>query len=356
MLTIVDQFPIVRCNRLAVGCLLLVVLPHVQTTAPAAEPLFAAPQPKDQVDEIVLVSTRSIGTVCDSERLSQELRCERMGVDTRGQSTWQAIDWRELLAAPGANRQTIIYVHGNRVGPGKDLSDGLQVYRSLKKDYQPSAPVRFVIWSWPATPIPGPVKDFRVKAAYTHRVAWQFAWFLDQMPADSRVSLVGYSYGARVVSGALQLLSGGALDELRLDASPPKERPPIRAALIAAAYDVDWVQPGKNYGLAIRQLDRLVLSTNTQDPVMRFYHLSNGRGRVHALGRSGIEHPSVFRSSARHIKEVDFTDPVGRSHGLADYLAASEKMSLVWRQMLTQNDQRPIGRVAALLELLPWTK
>ncbi|MCG8448488.1 MAG: hypothetical protein MI725_02775 [Pirellulales bacterium] len=340
-------------------CLALIVSWSTCACAVAAEPLFAPPQPPQsitQVDEIVLVSTRAVGTTCDSQKLGQGLRCDRWEIDATGRPAWKMIDWRELLLPSQPDRPTVIYVHGNRVATGRDRTEGLKVYHSLKKHGPPHGPIRFIIWSWPSTPIPRPVKDFRVKAAFTHPVAWQFAWFLDQMPADTHLSLVGYSYGTRVVSGAMHLLEGGRLGELKLHSPPDKERAPIRAALIAAAFDADWIQPGNYYGRTLHHLECLVLTTNKQDPAMRFYHLSNGHGRVHALGRTGIEKPRLLGTSARRIKQVDFTDRVGRNHALAEYLAASGKMSTVWRQILPPGEKRTTEKIASLLQRLPWLK
>ena len=339
-----------------IACLLVAMTTHEASSSFAAAPLFAAPQPTTSGDEIFLVSTREVGTAISGQRLNQGLRCKRFVGDRSRQTAWQDTDWRELAARSRVNRRTVIYVHGNRVAPGRDVADGLAVYRSLKLLGKSPAPVRFIIWSWPSAPIPGRVKDFRVKATLTDPVAWQFAWFLNQFPAEAQLSLVGYSYGARVVSGAMHLLGGGRIGMLKLNDSAQQKHATVRAALIAAAFDETWIEGGNYYGRTIWQTERLIVSTNKQDPVMRFYHLSNGRGRVHALGRAGIERLSSLGAAARRIKHVDFTDNVGRSHTLEDYLAATSKMSTVWHQLLSQDAGQPVGRVASLIKMLPWVK
>ncbi|MCH2114394.1 MAG: hypothetical protein MK171_05735 [Pirellulales bacterium] len=340
-------------QALVVSWVLFGALQNVPASCNAAEPLFRELSSAARGDEIVLLSTRSVGTVCDPPRLRKGLHCQRLKIDGRGQPTWQTMDWRALLADSGPCHSTIIYVHGNRVPPGKDQARGLNVYRSLRTDGNLTDPIRFIIWSWPSTPIPGPVKDFRVKATYTAPAAWQLGWFLDQLPRNSQIALIGYSYGARIVSGALHLAGGGALDHRRLPSPRGRERPAIRAALIAAAYDVDWIQPGNEYGRSTNHLERLVLSTNRQDPAMRFYHLSNGRGRVHALGRTGIEHAGTLRPAKVRVREVNFTNPVGRNHGLAEYLKASKKMGTLWHQLLAETSEPPLERVATIWERLP---
>ncbi|MGI9429653.1 MAG: hypothetical protein ACR2NM_13410, partial [Bythopirellula sp.] len=261
--------------------------------------------------------------------------CHRLMARPNGGAEWKPTDWRQLISSP-VDVPTVVYVHGNRVEPGKDCFEGMQVYHSLKANKQIRGPIRFIIWSWPADKIPGPIKDYLVKAQRTIPAAWQLAWLLDKLPIDSEISLVGYSYGTRVVSGAAQLLAGGRLGGLALPERLHPHRPPVQAALIAAAFDADWVQPGQFYGESLTQFRRLVLVTNELDPAMRFYHLSNGRGRMHALGKAGVHQPGSLGRASHRIRLVDFSSEVGRSHALVDYLKAQEKMRVLWQQLLTK--------------------
>jgi len=316
---------------------------HVQ--AKTVGPLFDSPLPTQTgnevcekvCDEVLLVSTREIGTVCSGQSMRSELSCQRLVSGLNGSSEWKTSDWRRLLSS-SSNLPTIVYVHGNRVSPGKDQDQGIQVYHSLKANSSLNRPLRFIIWSWPSSRIPRPVKDYLVKAQRTHPAAWQLAWLLDKLPVDAQISLVGYSYGTRVIGGAAHLLAGGRLGQLKLEERIHPQRPTVRVALIAAAFDADWVQPGEFYGRSLGQLERLVLTTNKQDPVMRFYHLSNGRGRMHALGKAGVHQPRRLGDSTRRLQLVDFSHEVGRSHALADYLGASEKMRLLWHELLVSYD------------------
>lgn len=316
-----------------ISLLLFVVLlcgSTVHARSSTVVPLFDAPQPPVVRDEVLLVSTRALGTVCNDENTSRGLHCQRLVSNTSGQPFWRTADWRRLLSSP-TNLPTIVYVHGNRVVPGQDRLQGMQVYRSLKAHTH--GPVRFIIWSWPSAQIPGPIKDYLVKAQRTNPAAWQLAWLLDKLPDEAQVSLVGYSFGTRIVSGATHLLAGGQLGRLKLVERTHPGRPPVRAALLAAAYDADWIQPGRFYDHALGQLERLILATNELDPAMRFYHLGNGRGRMHALGKSGVYQPGTLGTAMNRLQRVDFTREVGRSHSLVDYLAADSKMGILWHEL-----------------------
>ncbi|MCH7753071.1 MAG: hypothetical protein IH898_13080 [Planctomycetes bacterium] len=313
--------------------LLLCALIGVGPTPAWAEELFDPPVPSAMADEILMMSTRAVGTVCDGKRLSEKLRCQRYEIGDNGRPHWKSMDWRDALQ-PASPTRTVVYVHGNRIAPGEDRYRGMMVYRSLVAQGRPSQPIRFIIWSWPATTIPGPIKDMRLKAARTCPVGWQLAWFLDQLPEETPVSLIGYSYGARVASGALHVLGGGRLNGLQLTERLHPQRPPIRVAMIAAAFDADWMLPGRYHGRAISQVEKLVLVTNHRDPVMRLFHFSVDRRRIHALGKEGVPHAQSLGKAARRIKPVDMTQEVGRSHLLVDYLAATGKMGVVWRRLI----------------------
>ncbi len=308
--------------------------------AARADHLFAPPEPTSQADEILLVSARAAGISCDGKLLSEKLLCQRYEIATDGRPHWKAVDWRETLLKPTPKR-TVIYVHGNRVEPGEDRSRGMMVYHSMVAHGKPSEPIRYIIWSWPATPIPGPLKDMYVKAARTRPAGWQLAWFLDQLPAEAPLTLVGYSYGARVISGSLHLLGGGKLNRLELTERVHPEREPMRVAMIAAAFDADWIQPGRYHERALSQVEELVLITNHRDPAMRLYHFSVDRGRIDALGKAGVPQPSSLGEAAQRIALVDATAEVGRSHSLEDYLAARGRMGVMWRRAVPAVDHPP---------------
>jgi hypothetical protein len=313
--------------------------------APAgAEPLFDPPEPTAEADEILLFSTRSLGTACDSKRMSEELKCQRYEIGDNDRPLWKACDWRTALQLDSPVREsaspmrTVIYVHGNRIEPGEDRRRGMMIYRSLVSRGKPNQPIRFVIWSWPSTTVPGLIKDMKIKAARTCPAGWQLAWFLDQLPEKTPLSLIGYSYGARVASGALHVLGGGRLGGKQLTERLHPGRPPIRVAMVAAAFDADWILPGKYHGRAVSQMEELILITNQRDPAMRLFHFSVDRGRIHALGKEGVSRPQALGRAARRIRPIDMTQEVGRSHLLVDYLAVTSKMGVLWRRLVPRKE------------------
>ncbi|MCG8450151.1 MAG: hypothetical protein MI725_11310, partial [Pirellulales bacterium] len=164
------SFQIVRPARF-VPALLWFALGGELTSPMAAQGLFAPPESAAPSNEILLISTRALGTSCNADRLDKQLWCQRLQVGDDGQPAWTKADWRRALQ-PSPIGRTIIYVHGNRVRRGEDLSRGMLVYRSLVSRSHSSEPIRFIIWSWPSSTIPGPIKDLHVKAARTGPAGW----------------------------------------------------------------------------------------------------------------------------------------------------------------------------------------
>lgn len=327
---------IASLSRQVARCLVLWWCTCGIATAAQAHNPFQSLLPEPTADQILLISTRSAGTSCDPTVLERELVCRRLTVDSAGEPAWVSYDWHHLFRPEAAQLQTVFYVHGNRVSIGSDAGEGMAVYESLVSSRSTASPVRFIIWSWPSSQIPGVIKDYKVKANRTTSVAWQLAWFVDQMLPESPLAMLGYSYGARTVSGTMHLLAGGQLEGLRLSHRAYPQRPPARVALMAAAFDADWLQPGEDHGLALRQMEDVVIGTNRHDPAMRFFHLSTKHSRVDALGLAGILNPRSLKQDLQKVHYVDFTKVVGRSHVVFDYLEASYPMRQVWAHLLDQ--------------------
>jgi hypothetical protein len=303
---------------------------------------IADPPAPPVADEVLLISTRTVGTSCDAAEMSQKLDCRRLAIDIDGQPTWLAFDWHNLQDPARALRQTVIYVHGNRVSSGYDATEGMAVFSSIVSARVEREPIRYIIWSWPSSQIPGLIKDYQVKAVRTNPVAWQLAWFIDQLPAETPLALMGYSYGARAVSGTMHILGGGSVGSLKLSERLHPDRPPVRVALMAAAFDADWMLPGQMHQRAITQIDRMVVVTNRQDPAMKFFKLSTKISSTDALGLKGMPQVSKLGTAAKRVQHIDVTHEVGRSHVIYDYLADTPKMNQMWQQLLDDYAE-PIG-------------
>jgi hypothetical protein len=281
-------------------------------------------------DEIIVVNTRMLCGSCDPESLRTGIVVENYAVcDDAGRRRWQRSDLDGFLSFD-PSVPTVFYVHGNQMTPGDAKSQGLALYRKLVNYGCDEPRIRFVIFSWPSAKVGMILRDVRVKALRTAPAGCQLAWLLDQMPAETPVSLIGFSFGARVITGSLHVLGGGQLcNGIGLEERAHPDRAPINAVLIASAVHAHWLGKGQYHGLAMTQVDRMFLLNNCRDMALNYYHLSTSDGsRPRALGVRG---PTRIDSEyAAKIQMRDVSRYAGSQHDLFLYLCAPGAIGQVW--------------------------
>lgn len=213
----------------------------------------------------------------------------------------------------------VIYVHGNRIDEQYALQRG-RAYDKILSDYGDGPHIKFLVWSWPADRIKGQIRDIRVKAARTDCEARILADFLGQVPPHVRLSLIGFSYGARIISGALHL-QGRYRAGLN-----------ARVAMLAAAVHSEWLAPGAEHGRAMLETNRLLLICNSCDRVLKRYRVVEKRGRPTALGYTGIDYR--LPAGGGTLKQVDVCCRVGKRHDECRYLNIPEIAGPVARHSL----------------------
>ena len=206
----------------------------------------------------------------------------------------------EVLQENNPAVRTVVFVHGNQISAGQDKQQGLTVYRRLLRCADANRPIRFIIFSWPSAKISGPLRDVRVKAARTRPVGCQLAWVLDQIPGDVPLGLIGYSFGARVVTGALHLLGGGNLGGPTL---------------------------GRYHDQAMTQIDKMLSINNRSDIAMRWYGLSTRNGNPQAMGLCG---PTCLGPQRQKVHNRDVSRYVGASHDEYCYLSVPGVSCQLW--------------------------
>ncbi len=261
-------------------------------------------------DQIWLVSTRHLGCWTGIIPTYQIWRYEK--------GTWQPKTEAEFFAEDSAELLTPLYVHGNRIDASLAASYGLSFYFELvgKLDFEP--PARFVIWSWPADQIKGPLNDVRTKAARCDYEAYYLGCFLARMKPEVCCGVLGYSFGARIVSGAMHLVGGGAIFGQTV---PPGPRPQFRAALWAAAEHNHWYLAGQFHSEALAAADAWYVTINYCDPVLaRYEHIDKCSCPV-AVGYAGIYGRNLLPAGVNaRIEEVNVSNIVDGEHHWRPYL------------------------------------
>ena len=313
---IVRQFVVRACTVFAA---LAVLAPRAATAAEDGH------WPLRSQDSVWLVSSRGLGCFNPAAQV-ERLRYWRFDEDR----AWTRSQLSELVDPAQKQPTTVVFLHGNRVASCDAFNTGWRAYRRLV-GCADERPIRFVVWSWPSAKICGPVKDVRIKAARANAHGYYVAWFVNRIDrGKAPVGLWGFSYGARVATGALHLLGGGVLNGRRLDLSADAPRTPMRAALLAAAVDDDWLLPARRHGDAWSPLGNLLLVNNGCDRVLARYHWIYGRRCCQeALGYVGLPVGRLPAEDARKVSQINACCYVGDQHAFASYLASSSVMARV---------------------------
>lgn len=281
-------------------------------------------------DEIVVVNVRPACGSCDPESLRTGIAVENYAVtDETGRRRWRHSDLENFLAFD-PSVTTVFYIHGNQMTNWDAKCQGLALYRKLVNYGCGDRPIRFVIFSWPSAKVGGLLNDVRVKAMRTGPAGCQLAWLLDQMLPETPVSLIGFSFGARIITAGLHVLAGGDLGcGLTLEHRTNADRAPINVVLIAAAVHAHWLGDGQHHGLAMTQVNRMFLLNNCRDLALRYYHLTTtNRSRPQALGICGPT--NISAENARKIRMRDVSGTAGSEHDLFMYLCAPGATGQVW--------------------------
>ncbi len=180
--------------------------PTVETVScPTTPPACIACAPRTQ-DEVWLVSTRCLGCP-DNETAPYNIGVMQYNFAAH---QWLASSLQDFLAAQEPSKPDVFWIHGNRIEADEAREEGFQVYEQLT-NCAPDHPIRFIIFSWPSAPISGLVEDARVKATRTNLDGYYLAWLVNQIDHRVPVDIIGYSFGARIATGTLHILGGGAL-------------------------------------------------------------------------------------------------------------------------------------------------
>ena len=220
---------------------------------------------------------------------------------------------------------TIIYVHGNWM----ERDNARERVRIINSYVAKSAcePYRILMFSWPSQRDNRILADVRENAQCAEAQAFYFASLLQLVSANSeRVSVLGFSFGARTISGGLHLNAGGTLPGTPiLGTGNPNTR--YRVSLVAPAIDRDWLETNGRHRYAMNNVDQLINLYNSRDPILRRFRFIDSIASPIAAGFAGF---AGFDASANprstepliasdRIKQYDCGTQIGSTHSERDY-------------------------------------
>ena len=307
----------------------IIAIVLVATTIPT--PAFGESIETVEEDRLWLISTRRITSqVCRANLESPALSIRRL--DCGGSS--EAATVQQYGDSIGQSRAVVVYIHGNRMEHHEARSRGMAVYRN-SRSCRKSRAIDWVIWSWPSAKAGFLTRDARIKAKRTDAQGLYLAWLLRKHAERSAATtLIGYSFGGRIATGALHAMAGGTLGGRSLP-GPGVSGEPINAGLIAPAIDSHWLSGHGYHRNASTNMHRMVLMYNRRDIILKSYwRIDKIRGRM-ALGYSG---PTLFApradGSRLPVKSRECSSWIGIKHHELDYYtsgcrAGAEMASLI---------------------------
>jgi len=271
-------------------------------------------------DRVWLISTRGLTrNVCCADLSQPSFAVYR--VKSCGALRDATVD--EYFAMVGPDRPVVFYIHGNRMEADHASCHGLAIYRRCRGCLR-SGPIDWVIWSWPSEQVGVLAHDVRVKAARTDLQGLYLAWLLrEHVNRSTRATVIGYSFGGRIATGALHALAGGALSSRRLGGQEITGKH-FGAGLIAPAIERNWLSYHGYHRRATKNLERMVLLYNRRDIVLkRYWLIDKVRGRM-ALGYSG---PTMFAKRADGsplpVQSRDCSTSIGFKHVELEYFSTT---------------------------------
>lgn len=279
------------------------------------------PRP-DRVARFWIVQTRD----CPQEMGTEPWPCLKvLHFGARGEL--EPRDLRELLAQT-IGRPVLIQVQGSLTTPDIALGGMLWTHTWLEhnKALIPEAVV--IAFDWPSQRVySNDIRDINEKGRRAFVAAYHLARFVQAFPPESRICLLGQSYGGRVVPSALHLLGGGCLNSMSHD--PPVRLPAVRSDLhlmgviVAGASDHNWLDPSGRLDRALVACEGFLNLYNRRDEALRFYRFLIRSDHHRALGRLGLtdhDFEELGPLAARYT-EHDVHDELGREHTLLDAVA-----------------------------------
>ncbi len=258
-------------------------------------------------DQVWLVSSRGI---CCPDTDVNSLAVWRLDETCH----WQQADVATLLAM-GGNMPTDIWTHGNWTDSSQAFSLTTQVYRRVACCDNSRGPIRFIAYSWPSTRNGPALQDIRAKAQRPFTVSYLLARFVQRLPDNTPLCLIGFSFGARIACGATHLLAGGELCGRQLE-GPVAHHAPLNMVLWGAAMDSCWLAPGQAMGQALAITDKMLSADNPCDRTLEHYRWLYGRHScATALGYTG-----PWGLTADYAAKVCTTDICSRKHNTESYL------------------------------------
>lgn len=214
---------------------------------------------------------------------------------------WQPRDAAAFADSLREGVPVVIYVPGYTTTSCDLTSIGMSMIRY----YGPDRTARTVFWNWPAERVTsGLAQDIRMKIPVATANAEYLARFIRTLPADTKVSIVAFSFGARVACDAVEKLKDDRPEGLR-----------VRLVLMGAATDWHWLGEKYRHADVPKIAEKILVMYNPEDRALHFYPRLYGGGRgPEALGRFGPPRSLILPEFRDRLEAINIYPYVGPKH------------------------------------------
>ena len=295
---------------------------------------------QSELSQIYEVSTRHLSDRFRSINFDQP----NVEVNKWSGNRWLCSNVEDALPSGGTGLLTIIYVHGNFMERNNALERLRIVDRYLRE--QADRPYRLLMLSWPSQREKKPLRDALSNAESAECQSLYLAWMLQRLRSEPQVSILGFSFGARTVTGGLHLDAGGVIPGF---ASAPSTNIgtflKYRVGLVAPALDRNWIERNGRHQLALSHVDSLVNLYNSRDPILRRFRFLDRLSRPIAAGFSGFTGVAALvdpRATApltgqSRIRQYDCGSIIGTTHSEKSYYGECPYFRSMIQHLLWKN-------------------
>lgn len=231
----------------------------------------------------------------------------------RTQNGWETVSVRNMYGEMGDNLPILIYVHGNRATAEDAITGGEEIMKHLPADKS----YRLIIWHWDTQKSRLRVKnEYAEKAYMADFQGVYFAHFVQNIPSNTRVTLIGYSFGARTVLNGLHLLGGGQFAGQKLPINEQNGTADFCALLLASATDNTDLAATGRFSLATKSAQNIYVTVNAIDPALKFYPKISPLS-ASAMGITG----AVYAPNPDNNAKIKHLPVSKKTHKMKEYIA-----------------------------------
>ncbi len=214
---------------------------------------------------------------------------------------WEHSDAETFYATQVSEVPLVIYSPGYTT----TMADTVEIGMKLTSLYVRKSPNRTVFWKWPSEKTGCRlVPDIRSKISTAAHNALFLAEFLRGLAPESKVCLVGFSFGNRIILDAAAHLAMNPSGGLKL-----------HLVLAGAATDQGSLGVGGRHGMVPGFCDKILILYNPADSKLKFYRFLYGKhARPESLGRLGPPMSRILPQDRNRIEAININRYVGKEH------------------------------------------